>query len=190
MGQNKALMPFHGIPLIQRVVNRLVPIASEMNIISDDDNAYKFLDLPIFPDHMPGKGVLGGILTALLVSKFPFVAPVGCDLPFSSVKLFQAELNLIVDCAADVVIPESQNGLEPLHAVYRRSACLPLVERSLHDGDNRIVSWFSHAEIRIFSLSEITRVDPDPRIFLNLNHPDEFNQAIDIAGDDSPLDLD
>lgn len=178
MGQNKALMPFRGIPLIQRVVNRVAPVAAEVNIISSKESDYLFLDLPVIPDRIPGKGVLGGIYTAFLVSKSPFVAPVGCDLPYISPHLLQVELDLIIKCEADVVIPESQSGLEPLHAIYRRSTCLPLVEKALQDGDNRIVSWFDNAVIRIFSQSEITSVDPDPRIFLNINRPEEFTQAI------------
>jgi molybdopterin-guanine dinucleotide biosynthesis protein A len=184
MGQNKALMLFHGIPLIQRVAHRVIPVAAEVNIISSDEAEYRFLNLPVIPDRIPGKGVLGGIHTALLVSNYPFIAPVGCDLPFLSATLLQAELNLIMECRADVVIPESQNGLEPLHTVYRQSTCLPLVERSLLDGDNRIVNWFSNAVIRILSLAEITQVDPDPRIFLNLNRPEEFTQATEITGVD------
>jgi len=184
MGQNKALMPFRGIPLIQRVADRVIPVAAEVNIISSDEPYYRFLNLPVFPDRIPGKGVLGGIYTALLVGGYPFIAPVGCDLPFLSAQLLQAELNLIVDCDADVVIPESQNGLEPLHAIYRQSTCLPLVERSLHNGDNRIVSWFDHATIRIFSHAEIIAVDPDPRIFLNLNLPEEFTRAMENTKND------
>jgi molybdopterin-guanine dinucleotide biosynthesis protein A len=179
MGQNKALMRFRGIPLIQRVVNRVTPVAAEVNIISSEKPDYRFLDLPVIPDRIPGKGVLGGIYTALLVSGFQFVAPVGCDLPFISPHLLQAELDLIIECGADVVIPESQSGLEPLHAIYRRSTCLPLVEQALHDGDIRIVSWFDNAVIRIFSQTEISLVDPDPCIFLNLNRPEEFTHAIE-----------
>ena len=185
MGQNKALMPFHGIPLIQQVVNQVASVAAEVNVISSDEPDYHFLNLPVIPDHIPGKGVLGGIHTALLVSRFPFVAPVGCDLPFISAALLQAELKLIIECGADVVIPESQNGLEPLHAVYRQSTCLPLVEKSLQAGENRIISWFTKAKIRVLSHSEITRVDPDPRIFLNLNRPEEFSQAADLPGFDN-----
>lgn len=177
MGQNKALMPFHGIPLIQRVAERVTAIAAEVNIISSDEPDYRFLNLPVIPDQIPGKGVLGGIHTAILVSRTAFVAPVGCDLPFISAALLKAELNLIIDCGADVVIPESQNGLEPLHAVYRKSTCLPLVENSLLRGENRIINWFENAIVKIVSQAEVTQIDPDPRIFLNLNRPDEFARA-------------
>ncbi len=176
-------MPFRGIPLIQRVADRVIPVAAEVNIISSDEPDYRFLGLRVIPDRIPGKGVLGGIHTALLVSGFPFIAPVGCDLPFLSAQLLQAELDLIMDCGADVVIPESQNGLEPLHAIYRQSTCLPMVERALHDGDNRIISWFDKAVIRVFSHSEIIAADPDPRIFLNLNRPEEFTQALENTDD-------
>lgn len=183
MGQNKALMPFHGVPLIQRVISRLISLANEMNVIADEVDTYKFLGLPVVPDQIPGRGVLGGIFTGFSVSNNPFVAPVGCDLPFVSSQLFAAELQLIRDSEFDVVIPESQNGLEPLHAVYRRDACLPLVKRSLLDGDNRIISWFGSARVKELTQCEIKRIDPDPRIFLNLNRPEEYAQASALPDD-------
>lgn len=180
MGQNKALMPFHGLPLIQRVANRLSPIADELNVISNEGSDYQFLNLPVFPDQLPGKGVLGGIYTALLVGKHPFVAPVGCDLPFVSSKLLNAELKMILKSDVDIIIPESINGLEPLHAVFRKSTCLPKVEKSLLDGELRIISWFDNAKVRILSSKELMEIDPDPSIFLNLNHPEEFRQAVEL----------
>ncbi|KAF0111075.1 MAG: molybdopterin-guanine dinucleotide biosynthesis protein A [Chloroflexi bacterium] len=181
MGQNKALMLFHGIPLIQRVANRVSSTATEINIISNEEPLYKFLNLPIFPDQIPQKGVLGGILTAFLRAGQSFVAPVGCDLPFISPALLNAELKIILESDVDIVIPESKNGLEPLHAVYRRSTCLPLVEKSILRGDNRIISWFDHALVRTLVLSEVSQFDPDPHIFLNLNYPDDFKQAEELS---------
>jgi molybdopterin-guanine dinucleotide biosynthesis protein A len=111
MGQNKALIFFAGRPLIQRVVERVRPIASELLIISNDRTAFEFLDLPIIPDRIPGQGALSGLFTSLSASTHPFVAPVACDMPFINSALLQAELDLLLTSKADVVIPESTNGL-------------------------------------------------------------------------------
>lgn len=179
MGQNKALMLFNGLPLIQRVADRLSPIAAELNVISNEASDYQFLNLPVFPDQLPGKGVLGGIYTALFVGKHPFVAPVGCDLPFISSRLLNAELKMILKSDVDIIIPESVNGLEPLHAVYRKSTCLLKVEKSIEDGELRIISWFDNAKVRVLTSKELKEIDSDPAIFLNLNRPEEFQQAVE-----------
>jgi molybdopterin-guanine dinucleotide biosynthesis protein A len=180
MGQNKALMQFHGIPLIQRIIDRMSSLNQEINVISNENSVYQFLNLPIFPDQIPGMGVLGGFYTAFLRSRQPYVAVIGCDLPFISAALLSAELEIIMESGVDVVIPESVNGLEPLHAVYRKSTCLPLVEKSLLHGDRRIITWFDLASVRVLNVQDIEQIDPNPNIFLNLNHPEDFINALDF----------
>ena len=92
---------------------------------------YAFLDIPIQPDLQPGHGALGGLYTALSAAKYPFVAAVACDMPFASRSLFEYELDFIIKTEADVVIPTTPEGLEPLHAVYRRETCLPVIQAAL-----------------------------------------------------------
>jgi molybdopterin-guanine dinucleotide biosynthesis protein A len=41
MGQDKALMPFLGRPLIQRVAERLAPIADELIVTTNRPDAYR-----------------------------------------------------------------------------------------------------------------------------------------------------
>jgi len=60
MGQNKAVMPFHGIPLIERIVGRVRGIADELWVITNTPEPLRFLDLPISADLLPGRGKLGG----------------------------------------------------------------------------------------------------------------------------------
>ena len=64
MGENKALRIFLGRPLIQRVVERLAPIADELLVTTNQPEAYAFLKLPLLPDLQPGRGPLGGLHTA------------------------------------------------------------------------------------------------------------------------------
>ena len=177
MGKNKALISFAGLPLIQRVVERVRPIAGELLIISNDRAPFEFLNLPIIPDRIPGQGALSGLYTSLSVARLPFVAPIACDMPFINPALLQAELDLLLNCKADVVIPESPDGLEPLHAVYRREACLPFVQESLIQQQRRLIGWFGQVNVRIMTATEVAEFDPGKHAFININTPDDLTWA-------------
>ncbi|MDZ4158728.1 MAG: hypothetical protein U1B80_02965, partial [Anaerolineaceae bacterium] len=81
----------------------------------------------------------------------------------------------------DVVIPESIHGLEPMHAVYLRHTCLPVVKAALEKGERRMVSWFSEVRVRVIPLEEVALFDPESRIFMNVNTPAEFLAAEALA---------
>ncbi len=130
MGEDKALKPFLGRPLIQRVVDRLSPIADEMIVTTNHPEDYRFLNVRLTPDLKPGRGALGGLYTAVASATHPLVAVVACDMPFASPTLLEAGGRLMVQEEADVVIAKSEEGYEPIHAVYRRATCLPAIEVS------------------------------------------------------------
>ena len=177
MGSDKALMPFLGRPLIQRVVDRLSPIADEVLVTTNSPGDYRFLDLPLFPDLRPDRGALGGLYTALSSATCASVAVVACDMPFASASLIEAASRLLVQEDADVVIPDSGDGLEPLHAVYRRKTCLPAVESAIDADKWRLISWFPQVKVRILQPDEIKMYDPLGLAFWNLNTPEEFSEA-------------
>src|SRR4030043_1489998 len=87
MGEDKALKPFLGRPLIQRVIDRLSPIADEMIVTTNRPDDYAFLNLRLAPDFKPGRGSLGGLHTAIASATLPFVAVVACDMPFANPDL-------------------------------------------------------------------------------------------------------
>ena len=95
MGKDKALLPFLGTPLIQRLQDRFQQIGDELVIISNDLTGYKNLELPLFKDVIPERGALGGLFTALTVSSFPLVGLIAADLPFASPALFEYMLEQI-----------------------------------------------------------------------------------------------
>lgn len=177
MGQDKALMPFLGRPLIQRVIERLAGFGMEMLVTTNRPGEYAFLNLPLFPDLLPGTGALGGLYTALQAAANPIVAVVACDMPFVDPRLLRAQVDLLEREGADVVIPRSKEGLEPLHAVYRRDACLPAVKSALARGERRMISWIDAVKARIMETDEVAAIDPQFRSFINVNSPEEFRKA-------------
>ncbi len=181
MGEDKALKTFLGRPLIQRVVARLAPIADELIVTTNRPEDYRFLDLPLFPDLKPGRGALGGLYTAIASASHPIVAVAACDMPFASASLLEAASRLLVEEEADVVIPKSDEGYEPIHAVYRRATCLPAIEASIDADQWKVIAWFPQVKVRVLTPDEIERYDPSGLAFWNVNTPEEFSKAKEIA---------
>lgn len=181
MGEDKALKTFLGRPLIQRVAERLSTIADELIVTTNRPDAYTFLNLPLFPDLKSGRGALGGLYTAIASAKHPTVAIVACDMPFASPSLLQAASMLLVEENVDVVIPRSEEGYEPLHAVYRREMCLPAIDAAINADQWKVIAWFPQVKVRVLTVDEIKRYDPSGLAFWNVNTPEEFAEAEKIA---------
>lgn len=181
MGQDKALMPFLGRPLIARQVDLLRGLADELLVITNSPEAYTFLGLPLFPDLLPGTGPLGGLYTALSAARGSVVAVIACDMPFVSADLLRAQRDLLEREVVDVVIPRSAEGMEPLHAVYRKDACLPAVRTALDAGERKMIVWLPAVRSRVMTIDEVAEVDPEYRSFINVNSPEEFRQAEELA---------
>ena len=188
MGTDKALLPFLGQPLILRLLSRLAGLASEVLVTSNEPESYRFLGLTPIPDRFPGWGALGGLYTALSAAKYPYVAVVACDMPFASPEIFAIELVLLQETEADAVIPRSGAGVEPFHAVYRRETCLPYIQSALEAGKRRVDAWFSEASIRYLEREEMLAYDPEKLAFLNINTPEELQEAERIAREGNGID--
>jgi molybdopterin-guanine dinucleotide biosynthesis protein A len=181
MGEDKALKPFLGRPLIQRVVERLTPIADEVIVTTNRPDDYRFLDLRLVSDLKPGRGALGGLYTAIASAPRSMVAVVACDMPFASSTLLRAASRMLVEEEVDVVIPKSEEGYEPLHAVYRRDTCLPAIEAAIDADQWKVIAWFPQVKVRILTPDEIKEYDPSGLAFWNVNTPEEFSKAEILA---------
>ena len=181
MGEDKALKPFLGRPLIQRVVDRLSPVADEVIVTTNRPEDYAFLGLHLLPDLKPDRGPLGGIYTAIASASHPLVAVVACDMPFASALLIEAAARLLVREEADVIIARTGEGYEPFHALYRRETCLPAIEAAIQADQWKVIAWFPHVKVRILTTDEIQQYDPAGLAFWNVNTPEEFIQAETIA---------
>ncbi len=181
MGENKALKLFAGQPLVARMLARLGGLAGEILITSNQPELYEFLNVPVLPDLLPGRGALGGLYTALAGAHQPVVAVVACDMPFISPALIAAQQTLLLEQAVDVVIPHSPAGAEPLHAVYRREACLAAVQGALEQGVRRMDGWYERVRSYHMPSEAVARIDPRFNSFINLNTPNDFLQAEQAA---------
>jgi molybdopterin-guanine dinucleotide biosynthesis protein A len=177
MGENKALKLFSGQPLIARMVARLRPLAQELLVTTNHPEDFAFLDLPLVSDPLPGGGALSGLYTAVAAAHQPLVAVLACDMPFIDPDLLAVQRDLLIAEQVDVVIPYTPEGIEPLHAIYRRSACLPAIQAALQAGQRRLIAWLPAVRVREMPAEEVARYDPQFHSFVNVNTPDEFRRA-------------
>ncbi len=181
MGYDKALLDFLGQPLIQRVLNRVSHLADDIFVTANHPRRYQFLDIPILADIIPDIGALGGIYTALNSANNSLVFVIACDLPFVNPDLLSFCLHTLVNTRVDAVIPCSENGLEPFHAIYRKETCMELIETAIKTGKRRVVSWHNDAFIHVLQPEEVSKFDPFGITFWNVNTPDEYQKAKDKA---------
>ena len=185
MGEDKALRPFLGRPLIQRVIDRVQPLADELLVTTNAPENYEFLKLPLVPDLIPGRGALGGLYTAIQAAQHDLVAILACDMPFASPELLAAQRDWLADPEIDAAIPKTEGGTEPFHAIYRQSTCLLAIRTAIEADKWRVDAWFSRVKIRWVSPEEAARFDPLQLAFWNVNTPDEFKQAELLAKESS-----
>jgi molybdopterin-guanine dinucleotide biosynthesis protein A len=174
MGVDKGLVKFCGKPMLQNVLDRVSLLAEDKFIITEKIDDYQKFGLPIFQDIFPDYGALAGLHTGLRNAKHEFVYMVACDMPFADKNLFVYMRNIMEVSQVDVVIPLTRHGHEPMHAVYRKSTCLPAVENAIQNQKKRLISWFDLVKVVAVGEKILRDFDADLNAFLNINTPEEL----------------
>jgi len=175
-GSNKALADFRGIPLIRQVSDLMDSLFPERLLITQTPEIYRFLGWPTRPDLIPGQGPLGGIHAALTAVSAPRCFIAACDMPFLNPGLI-SYLCAQAGEEWDVVVPCLDQGLEPLHAVYRKSA-LAVIEENLRGGQKKISTCFEQLRVKKVTQAEIGKIVPDLITFCNINRHEDLQDLI------------
>jgi molybdopterin-guanine dinucleotide biosynthesis protein A len=172
-GHNKALLEVGGRRIIDRILDALGPLVDECVLLTNDESLRDVQSLrPVF-DTEPHAGVLPALLTGLAAARAERCLAVACDMPFVSRELFERML----DMDADVVIPRTDHGLEPMHAVYRSGPVQVAIRAALERGDRRMVSFLSDLSVREIGQAEWAAIDPSGLAFFNVNTPADLDEA-------------
>lgn len=176
MGTNKALLTIDGKTNIERIRDELGAVFDNILVVANDRDSYQFLDVPIFQDQYPGKGPLAGIHAGLSVSDFTVNFIVACDMPFISAKLATVLVNKSE--GYDAVIPVIKGRQHPLFAVYKKSI-MQDIQLRLENEDLRIRDLLNKLNVRYVTEDELREhgVAELERVFFNMNHPDEYENA-------------
>ena len=102
------------------------------------------------------------------------VLVLACDLPFVS-SAFVAHL-LEANPEADAVVPQTADGWHPLCGVYHRRVATHFRAR-IDGGALRITDALDGLDVHAIVPEEVARFDPDGRLLLNVNTPDDYRRA-------------
>jgi molybdopterin-guanine dinucleotide biosynthesis protein A len=173
LGQNKALVDAAGMPLVQRVVDRLYMVVQEVIVVTDRPDDLAFLGLPTASDVYHGIGTLAGLHAGLAAMGSVYGLVVGCDMPLLNVGLLRHIVSL--RDGYDVVMPRLGEYYEPLHALYSKR-CMPSIERAIKAGQRRMLSACAGMRVRYVRDDEIASYDPRHLSFFNVNDARDLAQ--------------
>ena len=189
MGQPKALLPVppDGSPLLLQIFQRLQPLVDRVVVVLNEAWIAEQARLPasvtLVADRYPETGVLGGIATGLQACN-DWAILVACDMPFLNPRLF-AHLQTLASEPEnaqdrwDAVVPFISGYAEPFHALYHRR-CLPVIEQQLARGERRANIFYPEVRLRRVEEDELRTVDPQLRSFVNVNTPEDWQQALHV----------
>jgi molybdenum cofactor guanylyltransferase len=189
-GRDKALVEFDGTPLIARLCRVLQDAAHAPVRIIGDPQRYAHIGVGCITDRWPGEGPLGGIITALSetngATRFDsWKLIIGCDMPFLTVDWLRHLVTRAFASKAEVVVPESNYGLEPLCACWRLSAA-PALTRAFEGGVRRVTEAMKQLSTEVLDAADWKRFDNSDRLFWNMNTPADHQEAIRMLKTERP----
>jgi molybdopterin-guanine dinucleotide biosynthesis protein A len=174
-GRNKALIEWNGRPLLDYIRQAFGDLFQEIILVTNAPGDFAVWDMTLVTDLFAERSSLTGIHAGLFYAKHPLAFVTACDTPL----LQPALIRMLLETASedtDVVIPQTENGLEPLCAVYSQR-CLHPIRHRLRQGDFRIRSFFRKARVQHVPEIRLRQPDPDLRSFYNINTSDDLEQA-------------
>ncbi|MHC4204356.1 MAG: molybdenum cofactor guanylyltransferase [Planctomycetota bacterium] len=173
MGQDKAMLPIGGQPMIKHVYEQLQPHFSQILVSLSNASLHDFLGVTVVADEVAGRGPLVGIASALKASASNVNFVMACDMPEIDAGLIRAMLRQVGDY--DAIVPKvGPEWFEPLFAVYKKSA-LPAIEQVLKLGSNRVIDCFDHCRVKY--------IDLPSRHFRNINTKAEYRGFVEEKTD-------
>ena len=183
MGSAKALLPFGGETMLQRVVRLLGTVASPIVVVAASQQPLPELPaaVTVARDEREGRGPLEGLRAGLkaLPSTVDVAYVTSCDVPLLVPGFVQRMIELLDE--HDVAVMEIDGFPHPLSAVYRRST-LPHIEALLAADRLRPVFLFEAVRTRRVKPAEMMAVDPELQTLRNLNNRADYLDALSSAG--------
>lgn len=179
MKRNKAFLELEGKPLVERSLEVLQSVFTEVLISSNSPELYEGYGVPIILDEIPGRGPLEGLYQGLKAATYDVVFFVACDMPFLRVELIRFLSSWISEY--DIVVPQLKSGPQPLHAFYHRS-CLPIIKNNLEAGRLKITDlykeFYKECSVRYVEEQEFQTYQDIEMVFCNVNTPDDWSAIL------------
>ena len=176
MRRDKALLAVGGVPVMERVMKALrCAGVCETLIVGGRPERFEAYAARVVPDDSPGFGVAGGIASGLAAMRGEAALTVGCDMPFLTGELLKRIASSLD--GADAAAAETERGIEPLCAVYRRSA-ESVFRAAMREGE-----LAARHVLRRLRLNRVLLKGLEARRLFNMNAPKDHALAQRLAAE-------
>ena len=175
-GQEKYFFQYQGKTFIERLVDSLREVTDEIILVAKNREQCRRFDavrgVRCITDIRPGLGPIGGLHAGVCEAKGELIFVSACDMPCIENAVVSYLFEAIGD--ADAAIPNwDREMLEPLHAVYRRSA---LIEYLRNHASLSLRPMIRSINTRYVPVDELRHLDPQLRTFTNINKLEELDR--------------
>jgi len=173
-GRNKAMIQVDGKRILDRIYETYLELFDEIILVTNSPLEYLNWNVLSVADIFPIRSSLTGIHAGLFYSSRPFAFISACDMPFLRREIISLLISSIGQ-DKDIVIPETEKGLEPLCAVYSKS-CLTTINKHLQAGNLKIQEVFRKTQIRKIPEIQIRQADSELVSLININTPEDLER--------------
>ena len=174
-GRIKAKIVIDGKTIISRILDTLGEIFDDMIIVTNNPEEFiEYNHCTIIGDLFLNKGPLGGIHAAMKASGRDALFVVAGDMPLLDKNIITLQTEFYINNKCDILIPQINNNIEPLHGIYSMSL-VGILEAFLQQSDNfSIREFLKLADVRYLLIEDSVRAR---NAFTNINSPDDILAA-------------
>ncbi|MCW6035639.1 molybdenum cofactor guanylyltransferase [Spirulina subsalsa FACHB-351] len=182
MGQDKALIPYQNIPLLQRVLKVAESCCSQVYILTPWPERYQELcssNIQFLGEKTPGQGSLVALVEGLdQLAQFSlpdWVLLLACDLPYLQEDIIKAWIKDLENLEPNIlaVVPKSEKYWQPLCAFYRPHI-IPYLQQYLGQNRRSFQGLLEQVEVKPLAIN--SRVD---QMLFNCNTPEDLENLED-----------
>ena len=175
-GQEKYFFTYEGKTFIERLIDSLSQVVDEIILVARDPEQCKRFNaikgVRCITDIRTGTGPIGGLHAGTLAAQGEVIFVSACDMPCVDPRVITHLFNRIDNY--DAAIPSwNPDMLEPLHAVYRKTALMGYLENHASYSLRTMVRGLNTLYVPI---DEIRAIDHELSTFTNINKIEDLER--------------
>lgn len=182
----KSLLKINGVPLIERNLELLGNICSEVIINTNFPELYSGYKHIMCGDVLPSRGPMSGIHSALLNSGNDNLFVIACDMPFLNLDILayvcKRHFTSLASGMYDATIPIYNGKLQPLCGIYRKTI-LSSLERHILERKNTMHRYLGEINVNFIGEGEIRELDSCGNSFANINTINDYETLRGVKGE-------